>query len=54
MEDIKICVESDCKQEFKISEGFKKLLDANPGLEPPKRCYSCRQRRKRQTYEENE
>ncbi len=40
----KICV--DCNQEFEITTGWKKLMEENPDIQPPKRCYDCRQKRK--------
>lgn len=40
----KICV--DCEGEFEITEGWKNLMKDNPKILPPKRCYSCRMKRK--------
>lgn len=55
MEDKKetiICVE--CDQQFELTEGWKRLLKENPDIQKPKRCYSCRQRRKEEKKEEGE
>lgn len=47
-----ICV--DCGQEFELTDGWHKLLKENPNLQPPKRCYTCRQIKKRDRERENE
>ena len=39
-----ICV--DCNQEFELTAGWHKLIEENPDIQPPKRCYNCRQKRK--------
>lgn len=43
----RVCVESDCKAEFIISEDNLKFFK-DKGLVPPKRCEACRERRKRE------
>lgn len=47
-----ICV--DCQQEFELTPGWKKLLEQKPEILPPKRCYSCRQKRKFEKEERSE
>ncbi len=42
--ETKICV--DCSQPFELTEGWEKLMKENPDIQPPKRCYDCRQKRK--------
>lgn len=41
-----ICV--DCGEDFELTEGWKKLMEEHPEVQPPKRCYLCRQKRKRE------
>ena len=41
-----ICV--DCGQEEEISDGWYKLMEQNPGIQKPKRCFDCRQKRKKE------
>ena len=49
--EIKTCV--DCGQEFEITEGWKKLIEENPNIKLPTRCYKCRQKRKAEKEENN-
>ena len=46
MENEKTITCIDCNQEFELTEGWKKLMEQNPEIQPPKRCYPCRQKRK--------
>lgn len=41
-----ICVE--CGKEEELSEGWYKLMEQNPDIQKPKRCYDCRQKRKKE------
>lgn len=43
----------DCGQEFELTEGWRKLIEQNPEIQPPKRCYDCRQKRKAEKRREN-
>ena len=36
----------DCGGEFEITDGWKRLMEKNPEIKPPRRCYACRQKRK--------
>ena len=45
-----ICV--DCGQEFELTDGWHKLIEENPSIQPPKRCYACRQKRKKEKEKE--
>ena len=42
--EIVTCV--DCNNEFEITPGWRKLMEENPEIQPPKRCYDCRRKRK--------
>jgi len=44
--EVRICV--DCDHEFEITEGWRKLMEKNPEIQPPTRCYMCRQKRKKE------
>jgi len=46
----KECVEEDCQAEFYITERDQEYF-ADKDLELPKRCWSCRQKRKRERNE---
>ena len=39
-----ICV--DCQEEFEITEGWKRLMEKNPEILPPKRCYKMQATKK--------
>lgn len=39
-----ICV--DCGKEEILSPGWEKLMADKPEVQPPKRCYACRQKKK--------
>ncbi len=41
-----ICV--DCGKEEELSPGWVKLMAENPEIQLPKRCFSCRRKRKAQ------
>ena len=38
----------DCGAKFELTEGWESLMERNPEMQKPKRCYICRQKRKRE------
>ena len=42
----------DCGNDFELTEGWHKLIAENSEIQLPKRCYDCRQKRKKEKEKE--
>ena len=43
----------DCKENFELTIGWIKLLEQHPDWDKPKRCYTCRKKRKEEKEKQN-
>lgn len=45
------CITTNCGQEFELTAGWQRLMEENPDIQKPKRCFVCRQKAKREKEE---